>query len=250
MKYSSLFTLPVAALLAAAGAGAASAGAPAPIRHLVYDFTVTLSTTSTVHSSGIGDGATSGSTDYRAANTDHGQIVVDVVAVQPDTGLVVRISETGYNTRNSVPTMCVTYGNGTVICDQSTGGVNEEESSLLRLLGRNFVNQSEIDNKNHWHTAQTGPQAQETNDYTIDRTNGDLLDISLQRVLKVTAGAQPFDATTDGRITYNQKMSVPTKVVEDTTTHKNTGMGNYDRIQQQISLTLSSDSMQQAAQGH
>jgi hypothetical protein len=241
MKAIARFSISLAAA-AALTAGTAFADAGKPIRHLVYAFDVTFNTTSTIHDSGIGGGPMSGSTDYRAGNMDKGQIIVDVMAVQPDSGLVVNVSEHAQNTRNSVPTMCVAYGNGNVVCDQSHGDLNEEEMSLLRVIGRDFINHGLIDNKNHWQTGQSSPDAKETNDYTIDSTNGDVLGITFERYLKVATG-QPFEATTNGKITYNQKLSVPTMLSEDTVTRRNTGGGNYDRIEQHITLNLRSDSM-------
>jgi hypothetical protein len=138
--------------------------------------------------------------------------------------------------------MCVAYGNGAVVCDQSHGDLNEEEMSLLRVIGKGFVNRTEIDNKNHWQTAQSTPDAKETNDYTIDSTNGDVLGITFQRYLKVSTG-RPFEATTNGRLTYNEKLTVPTMLNEDTVTRRDTGGGNYDRIEQRVTLNLASDSM-------
>lgn len=226
-------------------AGAAFADS-APVRHLVYNFDVSFSTTSTIHDSGIGGGPASGSADYRAGTTDKGQIVVDVVTVQPDSGLVVKVAEQARGTRSSEPTMCVAYGNGAVICDQSHGELNEEEMSLLRVIGKDFINRGLIDNKNHWQYSQSTPQAKETNDYTINSTQGDMMNISFQRYLKVDNG-QPFDSTTDGKISYNQKLEVPASLNEDTITRKNTGMGNYDRVEQRVSLNLASDSMQTAS---
>ena len=216
MKVAGRFSISLAAALALT-AGAAFADS-APVRHLVYNFDVSFSTTSTIHDSGIGGGPASGSADYRAGTTDKGQIVVDVVTVQPDSGLVVKVAEQARGTRSSEPTMCVAYGNGAVICDQSHGELNEEE-------------------------------AKETNDYTINSTQGDMMNISFQRYLKVDNG-QPFDATTDGTISYNQKLEVPATLNEDTITRKNTGMGNYDRIEERVSLNLTTDSMQTAAASH
>ena len=249
MKTLVRFTFSLAAAAALTASVALADGAK-PIRHLVYKFDVTLATTSTVHDSGIGgDGPVSGSTDYHGQATDQGQITVDVVQAQPDSGLVVQISEQARNRRDSEPTMCVVYGSGAVICDQSKGGVNEEESSLLRFLGRNFVNPASIDSKNHWQYTASDSQSQETSNYTLGTGSGDVVPITYQRVLKV-AGVNGFDATTDGKITYNQKLSVPVTIVEDTTTRKSTGMGNYDTNRQQISLTLAGDSLAQAAQSH
>ena len=241
MKAIARFSLSLAAA-AALTAGTAFADGGKPIRHLVYNFDVTFNTTSTIHDSGINGGPESGSTDYRAGNMDKGTIDVDVMAVQPDTGLVVNVSEQAQNSRSGAPTMCVAYGNGMVVCDQSHGDLNEEEMSLLRVIGRDFVNHALIDGKNHWQTGQSSSQAKETNDYTINSTHGDVLGITFERVLKVTTG-QPFEATTNGNITYNQKLSVPTMLSEDTVTRRNTGAGNYDRIEQHVTLNLSSDSM-------
>ena len=243
MKAAGRFVLGVAAasLLSATSALAVDTK---PVRHLVYSFDVNFTTTSTVHDSGIGGGG-SGSTDYHGGNMDQGQIVVDVLTVQPDSGLVVNVSEQGRDTRNSAPTMCVAYGHGAVICDQTHGEVNEEEMSLLRIIGRDFINHALIDNKNHWRYEQSTPDANETNDYTIQSTQGDVMKIAFQRYLKVHTG-QAFEATTDGNITYNQKLTLPTSLTEDTVTRKNTGAGNYDRIEQRITLNLTSDSMQAA----
>lgn len=243
------FSISLAAA-AALTASVALADGAAPIRHLSYKFDITLSTTATVHDSGIGgDGPVSGSSDYHSGASDEGTITVDVMQVQPDTGLVVQIAEQARNRRDAVPTMCVTYGNGAVICDQSKGQLNEEEMTLLRFLGRNFVNRAMIDAHNHWQYASNDSQAAETNDYTLGKTNGDLLDISYQRVLKV-AGANAYNATTDGSLTYNEKFSMPVSIKEQTTTRKNTGAGNYDTSRQDMSFTLAQDSMQQAAQNH
>jgi hypothetical protein len=239
------FSLVVAATLTA---GSALADGAKPIRHLVYTFDITLATTSTVHDSGIGgDGPVSGTSDYHGQATDQGQITVDVLQVQPDSGLVVQVAEEARNRRTSEPTMCVVYPNSAVICDQTKGGLNEEESSLLRFLGRNFINPATVDQKNHWQYTASDPQSQETSDYTLGKAAGDVVPITYQRVLKV-AGVNGFDATTDGKLTYNQKSSVPVSIIEDTTTRKSTGMGNYDTNRQQITLTLTGDSLAQAKQ--
>jgi hypothetical protein len=250
MKTLARISISLAAALAL-NASIALADGATPIRHLVYNFDITLSTIATVHDSGIGgDGPASGSTNYNSgAQGDEGTITVDIMQVQPDTGLVVQISEKARNRRDAVPTMCVTYGNGAVICDQSKGQLNEEEMTLLRFLGRNFVNHSLIDAHNHWQYTASDPESTETNDYTIAKTTGDVLDINYQRVLKVS-GANAFNATTDGSLTYNEKLSMPVAIKEQTIGRKNTGAGNYDTNHQDMTFTLVQDSMQQAAQTH
>ena len=248
MKSAFRFSLSFAAAVALTAGAALADGAP--IRHLVYKFDVSFTTTATVHSSGLdGDGPASGTADYRMGSDDDGTITVDVLQAQPDGGLVMKIAEQARLRRSSPPTLCVVYGTGSVICDQSQHEMNEEEMTLLRLLGRNFVNPGVIDAKKHWQYKSSAQQGDETSDYTIDKTDGSIDDISYQRLLKV-GGAQPFDATTEGSLTYNQALSMPVGVKEDTITYRNAGIGgNHDKIEQRIDLSLTADSMQ-TAQAH
>jgi hypothetical protein len=233
-------------------AGISFADGPKPIRHLVYNFDVSISTDHTQHVSGIGSspggggpsnpGASSGVVDNVGGTSDQGTIAVDVLQVQPDTGLVVQISEQARNNRDAVPTMCVVYGNSAVICDQTHGQLNEEESSLLRFLGRNFVNPATIDSHDHWRYSASDSQSQETSDFTLGKAVGDSVPVVFQRVLKVS-GVNGFNATTDGTLTYNRKMSVPVQIKEDTTTRKQSGAGDYDTTRAQLTLTLQNDSL-------
>lgn len=222
----------------------------APLRHLVYKFDVSFTTTATVHSSGFdGDGPASGTNDYRMGSDDDGTITVDVLSVQPDSGLVVKIAEQARLRRSSPPTLCVVYGTGSVICDQSQHEMNAEEMTVLRFLGRNFVNPSVIDAKKHWQYSSSAAQGEETSDYTLGKVDANVAEISYQRLLKVS-GAQPFDATTEGKLTYNQSLSMPVTVNEDTITYRNAGIGgNHDKVEQRVDLSLTTDSMQ-TAQAH
>lgn len=222
------------------------------MRHLAYSFDISISQDRTVHSSGIGEaggGTGSGMTHYAAGNSDKGTITVDVLGVQPDTGLIVSIAEQGRGDRSAAPAMCVVYGIGMVNCD-SNAKINEEEMSLMRVLGRNFVNPSLLDAKRHWQNVESTSNAKEINDYTIlrDDTNG-LLSIDFQRQLTVT-GAGGYRADTNGSIAYNQKLSVPTQVKEDTVTRQHLDQGQDDRVEQQLTLTLMTDSLAQAVTSH
>src|ERR1700758_2987655 len=74
---------------------------PTAQRHLVYAFTYGVSTDKQIHSSGMGatmsqsGGNASGMTDYTGGSSDKGTIVADVVSEQPDSGLVIVVSEQG-----------------------------------------------------------------------------------------------------------------------------------------------------------
>jgi hypothetical protein len=229
---------------------AASAIVSQPLRHLVYAFDVTITSDMTVKDSGIGNGDASlkipntsgtGTNHYGGAASDKGTITVDVVEVQADTGTVVRISEQARETRSAEPATCVVYGIGAVICDTSKK-INEEEMALLRLLGHNFVNDEAIDAKHHWRFAESNPQARETNDYTIVGERGGLAQISLQRVLDVS-GADGYNATTDGQLLYDREHAVPRSLKEETITRQHVGMGQDNRVDQQLTLSLQTDSL-------
>lgn len=244
MKTLLRFSLSLAAAVALTAVPALALGS-APIRHLTYRFDIALATTATIHDSGIGgDGPVSGSSEYHAGTSDQGTITVDVMQVQPDNGLVVQVAEQAQNRRDAVPTMCVVYGNTAVICDQTHGQIKEEEMSLLRFLGRNFINHSTLDAHNHWQYTASDAQSKETSDFTLGTASGDVVPVTYQRVLKVN-GVHGFDATTDGSVAYNEKSSVPVSIKEDTTTRKDTGAGNYDTTRQQITLNLAADSLAQ-----
>ncbi len=218
------------------------------MRHLAYSFDISITSDLTVHSSGVGEaggGTGSGMTHYGGGNSDKGTITVDVMGVQPDTGLVVSVAEQGRGDRTAAPATCVVYGIGSVICDPSAK-VNEEEMSLLRVLGRNFVNPSTIDSNHHWQNIETGAGGKEINDYTISHDSHDgMLNIDFQRVLTVE-GAACYRADTHGSLAYNQKLSVPTQVKEDTVTRTHPGQGQDNRVEQQLTLTLTTDSLAQA----
>jgi len=215
------------------------------MRHLAYAFDISITSERTVHDSGVGSTG-SGMAHYGGGNSDKGTISVDVTGVQPDTGLIISISEQGRADRTAAPATCVVYGIGSVICDPNAK-INEEEMSVMRVLGRNFINTSTIDNNHHWQNVETGAGGKEVNDYTITHDNHDgMLSIDFQRVLTVE-GAGGYHADTHGSLSYNQKLSVPTLIKEDTVTRTQLGQGQDDRTEQQLTLTLTTDSLAQAA---
>jgi hypothetical protein len=230
-------------------AGTTAGAQQKSLRHLAYTFDVTITSDLTVHSSGIGEaggGTGSGMTHYGGGNSDKGTITVDIMGVQPDTGLIISIAEQGRGDRTAAAATCVVYGIGSVICDPNAK-INEEEMSLMRVLGRNFINTSTIDNNHHWQNVESGAGGKEINDYTISHDNHDgMLSIDFQRVLTVE-GASGYRADTHGSLAYNQKLSVPTQVKEDTVTRTHPAQGQDNRIEQQLTLTLTTDSLAQAA---
>jgi hypothetical protein len=230
-----------AALLALAGFVLGATPAPPAIRHLVYTFTYTNFTTETVHDSGIGRNApVSGFAESHAADSDLGTISIDVLHVQPDTGLIVSIAEQAHNRRSAAPATCVVYGNTNVVCAPDAR-VNTEELSVLRLLGSNFIETDQIDSKNHWRVDQTGKRTSDVADFSIDRNDDGILKISSQRVMR-EVDAIGFVSTTDGTITYDYPRFVPVSVVEDETIRQPGSLDRYSTVRTQTSLTLVQDS--------
>ncbi|MDQ2680336.1 MAG: hypothetical protein M3Y21_04845 [Candidatus Eremiobacteraeota bacterium] len=215
--------------------------APVPLRHLVYNFDVTVRSTTSVHSSGIGTTG-SGVSDYTGGVGDKGTIVADVMAATADKGLVVDVSEQARNDRSATVVRCAVYGDGRVFCDPSRK-VNDEEMAALRYLGRSFVDPTALDANNHWRIANASPALDISADYTVKSNTNGILNIDFQRVLAVK-GAQASNTTTDGSLVYNLTDDVPSQITEDTMERSGSAMSGDSTIHTQIHLTLASDSMQ------
>ncbi len=232
----------------------ASAGPAKTLRHLIYNFTFTTTSNLAVSTSGIstgtGDGSmgstapASGVSNFQGGNADKGTITADVLQATPDGGLVVEISEQAENTRKAPVVKAAVYGDGRVFYDSSQT-MNEEELELLRTLGRNFVNTANLDAKNHWQITGSGADLSVAADYTIKSNTNGILDIEMQRVIKMT-GAQAQNTTTDGSIIYNLADSMPTTIREESMTRQQQQMDQYSTMQTHIDLTLASDSIQTA----
>ena len=89
-------------------------------------------------------GGSNGISHYGGRLDDKGTMTVQIIGKQPDGGLIVNISEIGQNTRRAPAATCVVYGNTRVICDPNKT-VYTEEYTLLRFLGLNFVDPSQLD---------------------------------------------------------------------------------------------------------
>ncbi|HEY8313661.1 MAG TPA: hypothetical protein VIG51_05755 [Candidatus Baltobacteraceae bacterium] len=244
MKPHFFAVIPLTALVLTAGI--AVADGPKPIRHLAYHFDVSVISTLTSHSSGIGDGTGgSGLANYSGGQSDKGTITLDVMQAAADGGLTVQVAENALNSRSAKSTLCVVYGDGRMICDPN-GKITEEEQALLQAAGRNFVDPTQFDAKKHWRVAGGQNGFTTATDYTM--TAGDptkVVTISLQRVDKMD-GAQGYNATTDGFISYNMPLSVPTAIKEDTVMRQSQGMGQDNRVDTHVSMNLLTDSMQVA----
>ena len=218
-----------------------------PQRHLVYAFTYGVSTDRQIHSSGMGGSSinasegsnASGITDYTGGSSDKGTIVADVVSEQPDSGLVIVVSEQGQSTRKADPATCVVFSDTTIVCDPNKR-VNAEELTLLRFLGAHFVDPNNLDAKSHWHVERDGPVTTSA-DYTISKNNNGVMTIDEVRNVK-EASSQPLTTSINSTIGYDFNKAVPTSITEYLIQRSEQGE-QYNTIKSETVLTLQTDSM-------
>ncbi len=192
-----------------AGPAFADSNAPSKMaRTLVYSFTFDAQQTGEV----TNDPGTSGAHDFSGNLNDSGQITVNVQREQSDRGLVLTISEHGSNGRNAGAALCVVYGNTNIICDPNAT-VTNEEYTLLRFLGSNFINPSEIDENSHWKIQTSDPVVSTVADYHIaSNANGVMQITETREVTQHGPGERRSNIQT--KIGYDFNKLVPTSVDE------------------------------------
>ena len=229
--------------------GAFAQTSSAPVRHLVYSFTWGTSNDTQMHTSGMSDsanapggnsmGTASGMVDYTGGTNDKGTITVDVLREQPDTGLVVDVSEQANERRSAPAATCVVFSDTTIVCDP-TKRINAEELTLLRYLGVHFVDPLQLDAKQHWKVSRSGAIST-TSDYTISKNADSAMTIDEVRVV-TESGAKPETTNVNATIGYDFKKTVPTSVTEYAIMRSEQGE-QYNTVKTQTILTLQSDSM-------
>lgn len=220
-------------------------------RTLVYSFTFDVEQTGDVTNdqNGVaamtagntGQVSSGGSQTYSGNLNDSGQISVNIQREQSDSGLVLTIGEHGSNGRNTGAATCVVYGNTNIICDPNAT-VTSEEYTLLRFLGSNFINPSEIDENSHWKI-QTSDQAVSTvADYHIASNANGLMQITeVREVTQHGPGERRTNIQT--KIGYDFNKVVPTSIDEYNIDRVYGGSEATSTSTFQTTLKLVSDSM-------
>jgi hypothetical protein len=164
---------------------AASANAPKPVRSLSYSFT-----------------------DATASAHYTGTITADVMGGTQDGALVVRFAQTadGAPSQTLPASVCWVYGDTRVSCSDPKG-LSSVETELAHLLGRNFVDGNNLDEKNHWRIAGSLGASKVTDDFTVTANTNGILAITEARVI-TGAGASTHDA----QISYDMNRTVPLSV--------------------------------------
>ncbi len=190
--------------------------------------------------SNIGGGGNvngTGDTSYMGVASDKGTIQIDVFGVEPDGGLVVKVSENGQNVRKAAAVECVVYPTTNSIC--ASGEVFPEELAVIRTLSPKFFDPSSLDAKHHWH--QGSDAAGISLDFTAGSPSGTTIPISENDDEKVAGGQS---STLHGTDTYSYDMSknVSTTLKEYDTIRKQMGAGQYSNIVIDITAELATDS--------
>jgi hypothetical protein len=178
----------------------------------------------------------SGTSHYHGSLTDKGTMTLERLHQQPDGALVLTISELGENTRRAPAAECVVYPNTSVICDPNKT-VYPEEHTLLRFLGRNFVDPSRLDANRHWAITQNSAGLDVHADYVVNSTDNGKVQITETRTIRRTgAGSLTTDVQT--KIGYDFTQSLPTSIDEYVTQRHDNGVAGTTTTIYQTTLTL------------
>ncbi len=181
-----------------------------------------------------------GISHYGGGLTDKGTITVDIVKKQLDGAMVVMISEQGENVRRAPPAECVVYGNTHVICDPNKT-VYTEEYTLLRFLGANFVDPSQLDASKHWSIVQNNGNGEDVNaDYAINSNNNGGMQIGEKRTVK-ELGAGRLTTNIETNLGYDFTHLVPTSVSEYAIQRTDAGIKGTSTTTYQTTLNLVTD---------
>jgi hypothetical protein len=178
----------------------------------------------------------SGTSHYHGGITDRGTMTLQALHQQPDGSLVLMISEQGENLRRAPPAECVVESDTNVLCDPNKT-VYPEEYTLLRFLGRDFVDPSQLDAHHHWAIKQDSGGLAVHADYVVNSANNGKMQITETRSLRQPGGGS---LTTDiqTKIGYDLRQSLPTSIDEYATQRHDNGVTGTTTTVYQTTLSL------------
>ncbi len=231
--------LGLVALLGLSAQTPAPAGSPPPgqamaiplksARHLEYSFDASFYHSGESHGSGMtldGSGGTGSGVESTFGTTGvRGTVQADVVAFTTNGGLVVKIHDTTEEPQQIGQTYtCIVFGYGQMNCQNlarnadapaTVAGPSQWEMLVLDYIGRNFIDPSKLDDKNHWQIAYDLGTASVVADFTMTDT-GDGKTVTVVEHKKLTPKTQNVAAgTEDDRLTYDRALSVPDAIHQE-----------------------------------
>jgi hypothetical protein len=238
----------VVCLFACAGLAApplAQAQGPSkPLRHLEYTFAVDYEGVSEQHLNnfnGISNG-NSGILGSSSSEGGRGTMSVDVLSIDPDGALTVRISEWVQNEAHPGQAYtCTVYGNTTVLCP-SVPAPSQAEWILLAYLGRQFVDAAPWDAQHHWQRRTDTTEYSVIEDFAMDPSSDDKR-AEIRETKKMDLHNGGFSTQSeDVQITYDRSMEVPISVRDNVQRAGTGGSGHTE-----FSFNLTADSFAAAA---
>jgi hypothetical protein len=232
-----------------AGAALPAAAQQQVQRHLVYDFSVgitndTHDTNASQRMNGMDKNGGSpvsgtGDTQYLGIASDSGKITVDAYGVEPDGGLIVKVSEDAQRgNRSAPPVECVVYPTTNVVCGD--GLVTPEEMAILHTLSPKFFDAAALDTKRHWHEGSDA--AGVSLDFTVTSTSGNSVTIAEDNNQKI-AGVHGGTVHGTATYTYDVAKTITTQMKEYDTIRQQTGPGQYANITVDVTASLATDSV-------
>jgi hypothetical protein len=178
----------------------------------------------------------SGTTHYHAGITDRGTMTVQMLHQQTDGSLVLMISEQGENLRRAPPAECVVDADTSVVCDPNKT-VYPEEYTLLRFLGRDFGDPTQLDAHHHWAIKQDSGGLRVHADYVVNSINNGKMQITETRSIRPPGGGS---LTTDiqSKIGYDLNQTLPISIDEYATQRHDNGVTGTTTTVYQTTLSL------------
>ncbi len=265
-KPASLSVSALSALLFLGGAlpalAVTTSATPSPLpslRHLVFNFDVSVNDATETKIEGMaasssggnsgggplvspdsGSRMTAGQTQKRNAATNRkGQIFVDVVAATADLGLVVDVKQVSPD--KSEPLTRVAIFQGGALSYDPNFELSAEEIAVLRLLARGVIGGATRAKGEEWTIPQSGSGYNEQTTYKVVDLPGTGSEVIDETSVFQQTGIHPSDGTVHGKITFD-----PTVVVPDSATlvsHiRHASLGSSTTTDMTIDLTLAEDS--------
>ena len=234
------------------------------LRHLVFNFDVTVNDLTETKIEGMaasGQGGNSGSspnvgpdsgsrmtagqTQKRSASASRkGQILLDVVAATADLGLVVDVKQVSPDKSEPLTRVAIMQ-NGALSYDPNFE-LSAEESALLRLLARGVIGGAARNKGEQWTVPLSGSGYNEQTTYKVDDVPNQSSEVIDESGAFQQTGVHAADGTTHGKITFDPTVVVP--VTATLTSHtRRASLGASTTTDMTIDLSLAEDSFAKKA---
>ncbi|MBV8244827.1 MAG: hypothetical protein JOZ38_02795 [Candidatus Eremiobacteraeota bacterium] len=214
-------------------------------RHLVYKVEVTTTQETDQHISQMEISSASNTEKYSGSQLSHGTMEVSVSGFTPDKSLEMTITENTDNRRTAPITADVAPdGSVRLVNNNDVQNITDEEQMLLRTLAQQFVTPDDV-TAVRWQKNTNAGVSSEQDSFEVKGTDpSGFLKINYDQRL-VVKGAQPFDMTSHGTLSYDMPHTVPHDIVMQSRMHQE-ALQSTTITDEKYSMNLMSDSFQTA----